>query len=530
MNIYSIFKYKSIFYIICLISISFFFNQYYAYIGVLPVDSFSTFNAGYNILNDHLPFRDYWTIKGPFIDLIQAIFFKYFNVSWFSYAAHASSLNTVFALSTFYTLRTFNLKNNYCFFYSVLGSILMYPTYGIPFTDHHASILSMMSIYSLCLAIKTNKSIYLFILPILLFLAFFSKQAPTGYFGLFIFIILAIYLIKNFKINKIICIFLGSFLIISLFFFIILINKISIHSIILQYFLFPLSLGDSRLEWLFPIEFKRFVLRHKLIYLSLSLPIFIFFQNILKKRNNILADENLIIILLFGTLLIFISHQLMTINGLYIFFLIPVFSGFSHTFVNQYIKKKKFIYFFLILSFVSTIYYHHKYINKRDTYLLRNVNFSNSINGSEIDVKLKGIKWITHHYPDNPKKEIKNIIEAINIIKIDGAKKMIVTDYQFIGPILSIKDNTAVRLWWRHHMYPEQEEKYFIEWKSFLLDKIINKKVKKIYTIHPLEGEKNILMNILSEECYSKKILSDILDVMTLKSCKDINTFLNKDS
>ena len=212
------------------------------------------------------------------------------------------------------------------------------------------------------------------------------------------------------------------------------------------------------------------------------------------------------------------------------FFLIPIFSGFSHTFVNQYIKKKKFIYFFLILSFVSTIYYHHKYINKRDTYLLRNVNFSNSINGSEIDVKLKGIKWITHHYPDNPKKEIKNLIEAINIIKIDGAKKMIVTDYQFIGPILSIKDNTAVRLWWRHHMYPEQEEKYFIEWKSFLLDKIINKKVKKIYTIHPLEGEKNILMNILSEECYSKKILSDILDVMTLKSCKDINTFLNKDS
>ena len=37
--------------VIILVTISFSINQYYAYIGVLPVDSFSTFNAGYDILN-----------------------------------------------------------------------------------------------------------------------------------------------------------------------------------------------------------------------------------------------------------------------------------------------------------------------------------------------------------------------------------------------------------------------------------------------------------------------------------------------
>ena len=37
----------------------------------------------------------------------------------------------------------------------------MYPTYGIPFTDHHVSIFSMLSIYALILAIKTNKNIKL---------------------------------------------------------------------------------------------------------------------------------------------------------------------------------------------------------------------------------------------------------------------------------------------------------------------------------------------------------------------------------
>ena len=34
---------------------------------------------------DIIHFKDYWTIKEPFIDLIQAIFFKLFGVSWFSY-------------------------------------------------------------------------------------------------------------------------------------------------------------------------------------------------------------------------------------------------------------------------------------------------------------------------------------------------------------------------------------------------------------------------------------------------------------
>ena len=59
-------------YLFILILISFSINQYYAYIGVLPVDSFSTFNTGYDILNGQLPFKDFWTIKGPVMDILQA--------------------------------------------------------------------------------------------------------------------------------------------------------------------------------------------------------------------------------------------------------------------------------------------------------------------------------------------------------------------------------------------------------------------------------------------------------------------------
>ena len=74
-------RYNLLIYIFFLIFISTSVNQYYAYLGVLPVDSFSTFNAGYDILNGSVPFRDYWVLKGIVLDIIQSAFFKLFGIS-----------------------------------------------------------------------------------------------------------------------------------------------------------------------------------------------------------------------------------------------------------------------------------------------------------------------------------------------------------------------------------------------------------------------------------------------------------------
>ena len=518
-------RYFSIIYIFFLILISFCINQYYAYQGVLPVDSFSTFNAGYDMLNGSVPFKDYWILKGIVLDIIQAGFFKIFGVSWFSYSIHASTFNSIFALATFYTLRKFNLDIKYSFFYSILASILMYPTYGIPFTDHSTAIFCMLSIYSLCLAIKSNKYIYWFLIPILMFLAFFTKQAPTGYFGILIIIISSLYLILNSK--KEIYFFgtLGIVLSIGTFLLYVFLNEISFDDIIVQYFLYPMSLGETRLEWLFPIEIQRLVFRHKLIYLALSVPIFLLFKSIFKNFLSILEKENLIFLLLLGTLFIFIIHQLMTINGLYIFFLIPVFAGFSHIYSKK-LNKKNLVNFFLILSFISTIYYHQKYINKRDTLLLRKFDLSQSVDAGILSNKFKNLRWLTHHYPNNPETEIKNLLNTMEIIKNDNKKKMIVTDYQFISVVLSMRDNSAARIWWRHHLYPSgPNQKYFPEWKKFLLRQIVENKIEAVYTVHPLEGEENIFQDLIDKKCYSSKKLNEILVLQTLKKCKDLSFF-----
>ena len=64
-------------------------------------------------------------------------------------------------------------------------------------------------------------------------------------------------------------------------------TKIPIESIIIQYFLFPISLGETRIEWLLPFEFQRFVFRHKLIYISLSVPIFLLIKSLFKNFFSI---------------------------------------------------------------------------------------------------------------------------------------------------------------------------------------------------------------------------------------------------
>ena len=100
------------------------------------------------MLNGYYPFKDYWTIKEPFIDLIQAIFFKLFGVSWFSYVLHASAFNCLITIFTFFLLKNLILIINLCFFYSICVAILTYPTAGTPFSDHHTLILCLLSLYS----------------------------------------------------------------------------------------------------------------------------------------------------------------------------------------------------------------------------------------------------------------------------------------------------------------------------------------------------------------------------------------------
>ena len=332
-----------------------------------------------------------------------------------------------------------------------------------------------------------------------------------------------IHFIFNFNIRRIFLGIVGLIIIFSIFFLTIYLTKTPFIAFLEQYILFPMSLGESRLEFLFPLEFKRFFLRFKLIHLSSSIILLITIKKIIKDYRYLIKDEFLISASLIGLSYSLIAHQLMTINGKYIYFIIPILLGYSHIYYLKYFNSKKYILVFLIfLGFCSTAYYGYKYIHKRDFMDLRNANISNSVDGQSLDYKLKGLKWITPLYPNNPKKEIQLLKEAINVINSDKREKIIITDYQFISVILSIYDNSPSQVWFDYHTSPIKGSKYFKTYKEFFINKIKLNKIKAIYIIKPLWGGNDVLENTINSDCFTLNSITKIVNLYNLKNCEDI--------
>ena len=518
-------KKKEMLYTIIIFFFSISINQYYGKQGVCPIDSFWFFNSGYDTLNGYYPFKDYWTIAGPFITFTQAIFFKLLGVSWFSYVFHASIFNFLISIITFFTLLKFKLRSDYCFLYSLLISILAYPSAGTPYVDHHASILSVISLLIFILALKTSSKIYWFFLPIILAISFLTKQTPTGNIFIIISFLSFIYFILNFDLKKILLGLLGSFTIIFFFFLILFLKEIPFESFYEQYIEFRLSIGKTRVEYfLFPLEFSRIFLRFKLIHIPLFILMFICFKKIRIDLKYLKSNDFLIIISLIASSYIFIAHQLMTINGMFIFFIIPILGAFLHIyFLKEYRNKNYFLYFFIILTICSSIHYSYKYIHKRDFMDLRNVSFDKAIDASVLDNKLNGLKWISCLNPNDPKKEIENLRNSIKIIKSDTRRKGIITEYQFISVILGKYDYSPTQVWFINHVVnQDRDSRFFKSYKKLLVNKIKKHKTQVFYLIKPFWNDDKIFEKGLNKNCYKKTKLNDILDIYLLVECDDL--------
>ena len=266
-------------FITILILFSILINQYYGNRGAFPIDSFLFFDTGYRILSGEVPFVDFWLVKGPLLDYMQALFFYIFGVNWHVYVLHASLMNALVTISTFFVLKNFKLKTSYCFLYSLLFSILAYPSSGTPFIDHHSAFFSLLGIYSLLLAINNNKKLYWILLPIFLGLAFFSKQVPSSYIILSVGVILILYSLKNKRFDCIKYSFIG----LILFIFIVLIfgklQGIKFSAFLDQYIFYPPTIGEERFKNL-DFSFRGIIGHFKFIYLAI---IPLFYVNIKKK-------------------------------------------------------------------------------------------------------------------------------------------------------------------------------------------------------------------------------------------------------
>lgn len=474
-------------------------NFYVANIGVFPLDTFLFFDTGYRILLGDVPFKDYWASTGPIIDYLQGLFFLIFGVNWFAYVLHSTILNVIVALFSFYLFNYFKTNFYIKNFFVILICLTAYPSSAVPSLDHHGMIISFISLFTFILAIKKDENKLWLSLPFLLFISFFSKQTPAGYFIILISIFFLIHLYFYFSFKRIFLVFISiliCLLILGLFLFL---NDISFEHFIIQYLLYPQSIAGSRWnDFVHPIEFNRYFLRFKEIWIPILILFFLLMSEF--KKKNIYNIKNILIqLLLIFSGIIMIWHQILSLNQKFIFLTVPFLFYFVIYFLSK-IKFKNNLNTYLILGFCFfwAIDNLNKYTLKRKFMDLEKVNLQNSLDANLIDKKLNGLKWITSEFEVNPNNEI-NLINKHKKELNQNLNTMLITHYQFIAPLLNFRSHGINRAY-DDVSSPRVNSKYSYNYKIFINNHLKNKKIERIVIIGSLEDK--IITEFLDKNCF----------------------------
>jgi len=496
---------------------SFYINYHYGFIGVMPMDNFVLYNGGYRVLSGYIPFTDYWLVTGPLLDYLNASIFYINGVSWKSFIIHSSLFNLIISIASYILFIDLGLNKKFSLIYSIFYSLLFYSVVGTPFVDHHATIFLILAFYFFIFAINNNKHRYLTAIPFLFCLSFLSKQTPAAYGLLVIFPLIMIYLLlsKEKRIQILGYLFLGSaasVLFLILFFYL---TKININNFYEQYILFAKTLGDFRFSN-YEFNLINIFIKYKFISI-LTIFLTIILIRIFKKKN---IGKVLIILSILSLSYLLVFHQYYTLNQNYIFFLIPFLTGVIHAFYKEAFIKKYFLFFIILICIYSTTKYHLRFNEHRKFNELEKVNLSNAIDAEILSQDLKGLKWITHNYPESPEIEIANLLKVIEILKNDNSRKTLITSYQFLASTLNIYDFSPNQ--WHHPSvsFPLKNQKYFKEYKYFFIQNLKKNNIDFIFETS--KNEDTIAELIIDKNCFKKEKVSEILIKLEIqKNCKD---------
>ena len=493
---------------------SFFVNFHSGRLGIFPIDSFSFFDSGYNILNGKHPIKDYWAFSGIAIDYFQAFFFKLFGVNWNSYLIHSSFFNFIISILFFYFLIENKLNIYFSFIYSLALSILCYPVSGSPFSYQHSLIFSLGSIFLFLLAHRSRTKIYWFFLPLFFTLGFFSNQTPSAYITLLlIFFILYIFFFKK-ETYFFYSFFLGSLFSFFIFLLFLYLIDFQIINFFYQNFLFPLTIGQERIlgaEGAFvklpdKFKFSNLFLDFKFIHIFVILNIYIFFLDYINKLKLSLNEKLGILI---------------TANQTFIFCLIVVMGAYFHLLVqNNLLKKSLFMYFTFIIIIILTAKYFKRYSFDRYFMDLANTDKSIAVNAQILDKKLSNLSWITPgEIFKEPLNEINLIKEAIKFIKEERQSVMLITHYSFISAVLNKDLNMPNRWYVGNNTHPNKNHKYFNFYKKFFSQKFNQSNIKIIYIVDIAGYDLYNFKDYLDGVCFKETKLNMITFKFEVQTC-----------
>ena len=493
-------------------------STYSGYKGIFPIDSFLIFNSGYNVINNIHPFKDYWSITGPFLDYLQALFFFVMGVNWHAYVLHASLINVILSLTIFYLFINLNIKLIYSFLYSISIGILAYTSIGTPFVDHHATIFSVISVSFAIIALNKNRERFWFVSALFLTFSFFSKQIPSVYLFLLLFLILLVKLIFIKKDNSIIYFIIGSATGTAIFFVIFLFFQIPLKEFLIQYIYYPNSIGESRTKNL-NLDFKNSIMQFKFIYIAL-LPMISGLLALKKKEIKFNNKIDLLVLLMAsGSIFIFIFTQLLTKNQVLIFFLIPWTLGLSHYYLLKYYNKKFNIYILMFLLIITTVKYHIRFNEEKKFMEFIKTDFKKSIDAKILDKSLSGLKWITPKYSKNPMYELSLLKQTKKIIRQDQESKIIITDY-LILPAITGNTKHAPNKWFDEQSVPKKRNIYFNNYKNFFNENLRKQGIKNIYIVGGEKKYISFLKIFGDKKCINLERINEITIKLSIKNCK----------
>ena len=174
----------------------------------------------------------------------------------------------------------------------------------------------------------------------------------------------------------------------------------------------------------------------------------------------------------------------------------------------------------ILICIYSTTKYHIRFNEHRKFNELEKVDLSKAIDANVLSKDLKGLKWITHRYPNDPQYEINNLKKVMEIISQDKSKRTLITNYQFLAPTLKIYDFSPNQ--WHHPSvsFPLKNQKYYNKYKTFFIKNLKKNNIDFIY--ETFEIENSIVEIVLDNNCFLKEKIDDVLTKFILrKDCKD---------
>ncbi|MFH1772555.1 MAG: glycosyltransferase family 39 protein [Candidatus Omnitrophota bacterium] len=151
--------------------------------GFFAFDQSIVFDGAWRVLSGQVPYRDFVIPVGTVSFWIQALFFKIFGVSYFSYILPAALFNAICSLCSIYIVRCFFPDKKLLYFSAgVLTAIWLWPPYGTFYYDNLSFSFILLSLAVIAPLLKdfsgsTKKQLVrIFLCGCLAALIFLTKQ------------------------------------------------------------------------------------------------------------------------------------------------------------------------------------------------------------------------------------------------------------------------------------------------------------------------------------------------------------------